>query len=68
MNGGNNNAAMILPEQLIEPCDTVGVLDVFHSQRGQIFHQLVFQFVAVNQKQNGGFVRLRRFKKQFGSF
>ncbi len=66
VDGRDDEAAIVAAEQLVQPGDAVGVLDVLHAERGQVLEQLVFQFVAVDQQQDGGLVGFGRFEEQFG--
>ena len=65
VDGRDDEAAIVAAEQLVQSGDGVRVLDVLHPQRGQVLEQLIFQFVAIDQQQDGGLVGGGRFEEQF---
>jgi len=53
----HDDAAVVVAQQLVEPGDAAGVLQVALAQRGQVLEHLVFQLVAGDHQQHGGLVR-----------
>ncbi len=55
---GHDDAAVVVAQQLVEPGDAAGVLQVTQAERGEVLEHLVFQLVAVDHQQDGRLVRL----------
>ncbi len=62
----DDDAAVVLLEQLVQLRDAVGVRHVAQPDRRQVPEHLVFQLVAVDHHQDGRLLRLRRLEQQLG--
>jgi hypothetical protein len=56
----HDDAPVVVAQQLVEPGDAAGVLQVAQAQRREVLEHLIFQLVAVDHQQHGGLVRLGR--------
>ena len=63
MDGRDDDSPIVVPEQLDQRVDPVGVLHVVKPQGHQVLAHLVFQFVAVHHQQDGGFFTFRRLEE-----
>ena len=62
----DDDPAIVVPQQFHQPADAVGVLDVLQPEHRQVPQHLIFQFVAVDQQQDGRLLGLRGLEEQFG--
>ena len=56
----HDDAPVVVLQQLVEPGDATGVLQVAQAERGEVLEHLVFQLVAVDHQEHGRLVRLGR--------
>lgn len=66
VDGRDDDAAVVVPEQLVERGDTIGMLNVLDAQRREVSQHLIFQLVAIDEDEDGGLVRFGRLEQQLG--
>jgi hypothetical protein len=62
----HDDAPVVVAQQLVEPGDAAGMLQVAQAERGKVLEHLVFQLVAVDHQQHGRFVRPGRAEQPLG--
>ena len=56
----HDDAPVVVLQELVEPGDAAGVLQIAEAERGEVLEHLIFQLVAVDHQEDGRLVRLGR--------